>query len=63
MAAFFAAPLYGMFGDKIGTKYLYNFGAFAQGISAVCLGFLVFVDNTAAFLGLSYVLRFVSYKV
>ena len=60
LAAFIASPLCGIYGEKIGIKVLYNFGAFTQGISTGSMGFLEFVDNKDAFLGLSYALRFVN---
>ena len=58
LAAFVASPLCGIYGESIGVKILYNFGTYAQGISTGLMGFLEFVDNTNAFLGLSYALRF-----
>ena len=58
LAAFVASPLCGIYGEKIGVKILYNFGAFAQGISTGLMGFLEYVDQTDTFLGLSYALRF-----
>lgn len=59
LAAFLASPPCGIYGERIGVKILYNFGAFAQGMSTFSMGFLDFVDNKYTFLGLSYALRFV----
>jgi len=51
------APFFGCYGSAIGPKLLYNVGAFMQAIVGISFGFLDFVDNKAAFLGLSYTLR------
>ena len=58
LAAFLTAPLYGIFGDAIGAKILYNAGGILQGLSGVLLGFLTFVEDKSLFLGLSYALRY-----
>jgi MFS family permease len=39
-------------------KRLINIGGILQGVAAFSFGFLEYVDNTTAFLGLSYFLRF-----
>jgi len=58
LAAFISAPFFGVYGTKIGAKILYNFGALLQALAGIAFAFLEYVDNTAAFLGLSYLLRF-----
>ena len=62
LAAFLFAPFFGRYGSKIGPKILYNFGAFTQGFVGITFGFLVYIENAGAFLGLSYLLRLVSRK-
>ena len=57
MAAFLAAPLFGIYGARIGAKVLYNVGAFVQAICGIAFAFLTYINSTAAFLGLSYLLR------
>ena len=57
LAAFISAPFFGVYGTKIGAKILYNFGALLQALAGIAFAFLEYVDNTAAFLGLSYLLR------
>ena len=59
MAAFISAPVFGVYGTKIGAKLLYNFGAFLQPLCGLAFAFLDYVENTAAFLGLSYLLRYI----
>lgn len=61
MAAFIFSPIFGRFGTKIGLKLLYNCGAFIQATCGILFGFLEFVDNTDAFIGISYFLRLVIY--
>ena len=62
MAAFISAPVFGVYGTKIGAKLLYNFGAFLQPLCGLAFAFLDYVENTAAFLGLSYLLRYMIFK-
>jgi len=57
LAAFISAPLYGKFGNQIGAKLVYNTGAMMQALGALLFGFLTFVNNIGAFLGISYLLR------
>ena len=57
IAAFISAPIFGMYGIQIGAKILYNIGALLQALAGIAFAFLVYVDNTVAFLGLSYFLR------
>eukprot|EP00095_Tigriopus_kingsejongensis_P010457 snap_masked-scaffold1863_size26100-processed-gene-0.1 protein:Tk10457 transcript:snap_masked-scaffold1863_size26100-processed-gene-0.1-mRNA-1 annotation:"chromaffin granule amine" len=59
LAAFLSAPVFAKYGNRIGPKLLYNTGALVQGVQAICFGFLVYAENTAVFLGLSYLLRMV----
>ena len=58
LAAFVFAPIIGRYGSLVGAKYVYNFGAFVQGIAGTSYGFLVYVHETTPFLALSYFLRF-----
>ena len=57
LAAFIFAPIFGAYGARIGAKLLYNSGAFLQGIIGIMFAFLVYIPSTAAFIGLSYLLR------
>ena len=57
LAALIFAPIFGAYGTQIGPKWLYNLGAFIQGICGISFGFLVYVEGVAPFLGLSYLLR------
>ena len=57
LAAFIFSPIFGHYGERIGPKLLYNVGGLVQGVGGVCFGLLEFVKNTAAFIGLSYLLR------
>ena len=57
LAAFFAAPVFGRYGDVFGAKNTYNFGALVQAIITISLGSLVYIENMYAFLAISYTLR------
>ena len=57
LAAFIAALFFGRYGSQIGPKLLYNTGAFGKALAGLSFGFLDYIDDTATFLGMSYVLR------
>jgi len=60
IAAFFFAPIFGKFGDKIGPKRLFIIGAFTNAIFGLAFGTLQFVEDTTLYITLSYVLRFIN---
>lgn len=60
LSALIFAPLFGRFGNKIGSTYLYSMGCFSQGVISSLFGLLQYVDSTGVFIGLSYGLRFVN---
>ena len=57
LAAFFAAPVFGRYGEVFGAKNAYNFGSLVQAIVTISLGSLVYIENMYAFLAISYTLR------
>ena len=57
LAAFFFAPLFGRFGDKIGAKHLFKFGTLTNALMGLAFGFLTYVEDTTTFISLSYLLR------
>ena len=57
LAAFLGGPIFGRYGGRIGPRVLYMTGGFLQGICGLTFGFLKYVDNVGAFIGLSYFLR------
>ena len=60
LSALIFAPLFGRFGNKIGSTYLYTMGSFSQGVISILFGLLQYVTSTEVFIGLSYGLRFVN---
>ena len=58
VAAFIFSPIFGAYGERIGTKFLYNGGAVIQALSCIAFGFVVYLDNLSVFLGVSYILRY-----
>ncbi len=58
LAAFIFCPIFGRLGKRIGPKIVYNVGGFTQGLSGILFGLLVYVDDTDAFIWLSYLLRY-----
>ena len=61
LAAFLFAPIFGRYGTAIGPKLLYNTGGFVQGLSGIAFGLLDYVQDTVAFIGLSYFLRYLGW--
>ena len=57
LAAFISSAIFGAYGEKIGAKLLYNLSSFLEATCGIAFAFLEYVPNTAAFLGLSYLLR------
>ena len=57
LAAFVFSPFFAHYGQKIGPKLLYNIGGIVQGVGGICFVLLVYVNDTSAFIGLSYFLR------
>ena len=59
MAGLVASPLCAKYSDSIGAKKLYAIGVTVLGISCICYGLLVYVEDKVLFLGVSYFLRWV----
>ena len=57
LVALLTAPIFGAYGNKIGAKYVYNFGTFTQAFAAISFGFLTNIENLKVFLAISYFLR------
>ena len=60
LSALIFAPLFGHYGNQIGSTYLYYMGSFCQGVISILFGLLEYVTTTDTFIGLSYGLRFVN---
>ena len=52
------SPLFGKYGNRLGPKMCFNVGAVLQGVSGFLFGFLPYFKDVGAFIGLSYLLRF-----
>ena len=61
LAAFFFAPLFGRYGEKIGAKTLFKVGTFTNALMGIAFGFLSFIDDATMFISLSYFLRYDSH--
>ena len=61
LAAFLFAPIFARFGTKMGPRSLHITGAFIQAFAGLAFGFLVYIETSGPFLGLSYFLRHVYY--
>ncbi len=58
LAAFFVAPLVGMYGSLVGARLLLAIGMITLSFSGgIAFGLLDYVQDVGAFLGLSYTLR------
>ena len=58
LALFIFSPIFGKYGTKIGPKNCFCAGAVLQGISGFLFAFLAYLENTGAFIGMAYLLRF-----
>ena len=58
LTAFIFSPIFGTYGNKLGSRTVFYLGALAQGTCGIAFGFLQYVNSTWAFLSLSYFLRF-----
>ena len=61
LSAFVFAPIFGKYGTK-DPKVVYYSGAFVQGICALGFGCLHYLNDTAIFISLSYILRFLQIR-
>ncbi|KAA0203699.1 hypothetical protein HAZT_HAZT007212 [Hyalella azteca] len=59
LVVFLVSPLYGEFISKIGAKFLFNAGIFITGSTCILFGNLSHVQDTKAFLTLSFIVRIV----
>ena len=53
-----SSPLFGKYGGQLGPKMCFNIGSVLQGVSGFLFGFLPYFKDVGAFIGLSYLLRF-----
>ena len=63
LAAFIASPLCAKYGDKIGAGRLITIGFYLNALSGIAFGFLIYADTKELFLGFSYILRFLLFKM
>ena len=59
LSLFLFSPVFGKFGARIGAKTCFNVGAVLQGVSGFLFAFLPHLHHVGAFIGLSYLLRFI----
>ena len=52
------SPLFGKFGGQLGPKMCFNIGSVLHGACGFLFGFLPYFKDVRAFIGLSYLLRF-----
>ena len=57
LAAFMNSVLIGWYGLRVGAKRLYYISFLIGATSATSFAFVIYADNTALFLGLSYLIR------
>ena len=55
---FCSSPVFGKYGARIGPKTCFNIGAVMQGLSGFAFAFLPHLKSVGAFIGMSYLLRF-----
>ena len=55
LTALLSSPFFATYGETIGPKLLYTAGGFIQGVSGLAKACMAYVDNSYAFLTISYV--------
>lgn len=58
LSLFLFSPFFGKYGGRLGPKMCFNIGSVLQGVSGFLFGFLPYFKDVGAFIGLSYLLRF-----
>lgn len=59
LTVFIVSPIYGNYLNKIGPKFMFNAGIFTTATTCIMFGFLDRVNDTTAFIGLSFAIRIV----
>lgn len=59
LTVFIVSPLYGQYISKIGPKFMFNAGIFITGSTCILFGFLNRINDTEAFIYLSFLVRIV----
>ncbi|KAK8750477.1 hypothetical protein OTU49_014848 [Cherax quadricarinatus] len=59
LTVFIVSPIYGNYLNKIGPKFMFNAGIFTTATTCILFGFLDRINNTTAFIGLSFAIRIV----
>ena len=57
LAAFINSVLIGWYGLRVGAKRLYYISFLIGATSSTAFAFVIYADDTAVFLGLSYLIR------
>lgn len=59
LTVFIVSPIYGNYINKIGPKFMFNAGIFTTATTCILFGFLDRINDTTAFIGLSFAIRIV----
>ncbi|XP_045590438.1 MFS-type transporter SLC18B1 [Procambarus clarkii] len=59
LTVFIVSPIYGNYLNRIGPKFMFNAGIFTTASTCIMFGFLDRINNTTAFIGLSFAIRIV----
>lgn len=59
LTVFIVSPIYGNYLNKIGPKFMFNAGIFTTATTCILFGFLDRINDTTAFIGLSFAVRIV----
>jgi hypothetical protein len=59
LVSFLASPFFARYGGAMGPARVFNFCGFVETLAGFLFGFLDYVQDLHAFLGLSYLLRYV----
>ncbi|XP_076030715.1 MFS-type transporter SLC18B1-like [Oratosquilla oratoria] len=59
LTVFLVSPIYGRYLSRVGAKFMFNAGIFTTSTTCILFGFLDRIDDTRAFIGLSFAVRIV----
>ncbi|CAL4144633.1 unnamed protein product [Meganyctiphanes norvegica] len=60
LTMFILAPVYGKYTNQIGLKTMFNVGLYVSSLSCIAFAFIIYINNTLAFICVSFALRIIT---
>ena len=58
--AFISAPIFGLYGKRVGAKFICSVFVFTNAVCAISFGLLTYIADTIVFVVVAHIIRFVS---